>query len=616
MAKLEVLGPRRLLPEALRFLQGQGVVALREPPSAGAPGLRSVPVSPGDSALGEALRAALARLAPLRARLPPPAGRAQALPDPGTPAFQAALDELEAQLRELEERRAALLAERQSVRRLARLLRALVPLSAETPTPPRARAFGLALRRERGDALALLASEVARLTAGGGLVRATDAGEGELAVLLIVPSSRAREVRALLFEQGVEELQLPGALDALAPARALVALAERERALPGAIAAAERARDELLARLAPSVAAAERAARAALARLEAAACCGETGHAFVVWGWAPRAQVAPLSAAAAAAFAGAVSVSEFPLAPGEEREVPVVLSNPRWLAPFELLLALVPLPRYGSVDPTAWMALFYPLFFGLMLGDLGFGALAMGLALAARWRGWGGPLGRRAAVVVLACGAWAALFGLLFGEAFGALGEALGLHPLLLDRRTALLALLGLALAFGLGHLAVGLALGAWQALRDRHRREALARAARLLLLGAAAVAAAAALGLLPRRLAAPAAGCAALCAAAAAAAEGPMALLEAVLSLGNVLSYARLMALGVASAMLAEVANGMPAALPGAGGVALALALHAVNFTMGAISPAIAALRLQLVEFLDKFYCEGGRPYRPLALG
>jgi V/A-type H+-transporting ATPase subunit I len=615
MAKLEVLGPRRLLPDALRFLQEAGVLALREPPAAVAPGLRAVPVSPGDAARGEALRAALARLEALRARLPPPAGRAPALPEPGTAAFLAALERAEAELRALEERRAALLAERQSARRLARLLRALVPLSAETPTPPRARAFGLALRRERGDALSLLADEVARLTGGGGVVRAIDAGEGELAVLLIVPSSRAREVRSLLFEQGVEELQLPGQLEALAPAHALAALAERERDLPAEIARVEQARDELMARLSPAVAAAGRSARAALARLEATAACGETGHAFVVWGWAPRAQVPALGAAAASAFAGRMSISEFPLAPGEEGEVPVMLTNPPWLAPFQLLLAFVPLPRYGSLDPTAWLALFYPLFFGLMLGDLGFGAAAVGLALLARARGWGGRLGRDVAAIALACGAWAAVFGLLFGEAFGSLGERVGLHPLLFDRRSALLGLLAVALAFGLGHLAVGLALGIRQALRDGRRREALGRASRLAFLAAAALASAAALGALPRALAWPATSAALACAALAVVAEGPMALLEAVLSLGNVLSYARLMALGVASVMLAEVANGMPAALPGPAGIGLALGLHAINFTIGAVSPAIAALRLQVVEFLEKFYCEGGRPFRPLAL-
>jgi V/A-type H+-transporting ATPase subunit I len=74
-------------------------------------------------------------------------------------------------------------------------------------------------------------------------------------------------------------------------------------------------------------------------------------------------------------------------------------------------------------------------------------------------------------------------------------------------------------------------------------------------------------------------------------------------------------MALGAASVMLAEAANGLAHALPGAFGVALAVLLHGVNFTLGLLSPAIAALRLQYVEFFEKFYREGGHPFRPFAL-
>jgi V/A-type H+-transporting ATPase subunit I len=86
--------------------------------------------------------------------------------------------------------------------------------------------------------------------------------------------------------------------------------------------------------------------------------------------------------------------------------------------------------------------------------------------------------------------------------------------------------------------------------------------------------------------------------------------------TLGNVLSYARLMALGLASVMLADVANQIAGlfatALVGLGVAAL---LHGVNFVMGCFSPVIQALRLHYVEFFGKFYQDGGRPYEPFAL-
>jgi V/A-type H+-transporting ATPase subunit I len=294
----------------------------------------------------------------------------------------------------------------------------------------------------------------------------------------------------------------------------------------------------------------------------------------------------------------------------------VVLRNRAAIRPFENLLALVPLPRYGSIDPTPWLAFFFPLFFGIVLGDVVFGVLGLAVALLVRWRGWGGRTGRELAVVALACSASAVVFGLLFGEALGELGEVVGLHPIVLHRRKAFMGFLELALAVGGVHVGAGMALGVASALRHGHRREALARGAKLLLLGAVAAAALALSGSAPRAWVRPALFSGLAFLAVAVIAEGPLAALDLVLGLGNVLSYARLMALGLASVMLAEVANLLARSVePAAAGIALAVFLHAINFTLGLVSPTIAALRLHYVEFFEKFYDEGGRPFRPFAL-
>jgi V/A-type H+-transporting ATPase subunit I len=121
--------------------------------------------------------------------------------------------------------------------------------------------------------------------------------------------------------------------------------------------------------------------------------------------------------------------------------------------------------------------------------------------------------------------------------------------------------------------------------------------------------------GALPHAAIRPALAGALASLAAAVVAGGPMAVLELVLGLGNILSYARLMALGLASVMLAEVANLVAVELePRVAGLAVAVLLHAVNFTLGLISPTVAALRLHYVEFFEKFYDEGGALYRPFA--
>jgi V/A-type H+-transporting ATPase subunit I len=414
----------------------------------------------------------------------------------------------------------------------------------------------------------------------------------------------------------VDEVRLPSEYAGKRLVDVLLLLAARERTLPEEIARADEAFAAFAEGAAASLAVARVAVGAAIDRRRAAGSCGQTRFAFVVAGYMPEERVEALRAAAAQALGDRVAVLSRAPTRAEWDEVPVVLRNRPSIRAFERLLALVPLPRYGSVDPTPWLAGFFPLFFGLVLGDVAFGVLGISAALLVRWRGWGGAPGRDFATVALWCSLSAVLFGVLFGEALGELGAHVGLHPLVLDRRHAVLTFFGAAVAIGGIHVAAGMVLGVATALRWGRAREAAGRAAKLLLLVSAAVVAGATAGVLPRATLVPAVGAGGAFLLVAVLAEGPLAALELVLALGNVLSYARLMALGLASVMLAEVANLLAGTIePAVAGIALGVLLHAVNFTLGLVSPTIAALRLHYVEFFDKFYDEGGAPYRPFAL-
>jgi V/A-type H+-transporting ATPase subunit I len=98
--------------------------------------------------------------------------------------------------------------------------------------------------------------------------------------------------------------------------------------------------------------------------------------------------------------------------------------------------------------------------------------------------------------------------------------------------------------------------------------------------------------------------------------ATGMMALigvLEIVSLVSNVLSYARLMALGLASVALADVANMLGRMAPNVAlGILIAALLHTLNIGIGMFSPTLHSLRLNYVEFLPKFYEPEGRMYRP----
>jgi V/A-type H+-transporting ATPase subunit I len=514
----------------------------------------------------------------------------------------------------LEGRREALARERDATARFMELIEALAPLGHAVEAIHEPELHGLVLRTDAA-ALALLEAEVRRLSGGVCEVKSRPTDDRNTGVLVVVPRSAGRALSSLLFERGVDEVRLPPAYAGRSLLEVLFLLARRARRLPAELAEAEAAFASFAAKARGALAEARSRAAAALARRRAAAGCGETRFAFVVAGYMPAADVPALRAAAAGALGPRVTVlSSAPDRP-EWPDVPVVLRNRPALRPFERLLALVPLPRYGSVDPTPWLAIFFPLFFGVVLGDVAFGALGVAASLVARARRWGGAAGRDLATVALWCSLSAAAFGILFGEALGELGAHTGLHPLLLDRRRGFMDFLALALGVGGVHVAVGMALGVATAAKGGHAREATARGAKLLLLATSAALAGTAAGVLPRAALLPLLAALASLLAIAVAAEGPLAALDLVLGLGNVLSYSRLMALGLASAMLAEVANGVAGSLaPRAAGLALAVLLHAVNFSLGLVSPTIAALRLHYVEFFEKFYEPGGAPFRPFA--
>ena len=613
MVRVEVIGPQERLPAALAFLQAHAVLELRTPAEAGVT-LRP-PAGPDvqeEARLAEALRAIEA----LRLRLPPgPDGPPRPLPAPGTEPFAARLAALDEELGVLEARRSAIAQEREATEAFAQLVVALAPLGHALDPALEPELHGLLLHDD-GQALALLRGEVRRITAGVGEVKARPLDGKTTGVLVVVPRAHGRALAELLRERGVTELPLPSHYTGKRLVDVLLMLAARERALPGELAAATAAIAAFAAGVRVPLEASRRAAEWEQERRGAMARCGATRFAFVVCGYMPAERVPGFRVAAAAELGDRVAIFARPIDRSEWGDVPVVLRSRPWVRPFELLLTLVPLPRYGSIDPLPWLAVFFPLFFGLVLGDLAFGVLGVALSLLARRRGWGGPIGRDLAGVALACSVSAAVFGLLYGEALGALGSQAGLRPLLLDRRTSFMSFLALALGLGGLHLVVGMALGVLTAARSGRLCQAVGHAAKLVLVAAAAAAACALLGLLPRGALTPVLVVGAVFAGVALLAEGPLIALDLVLALGNVLSYARLMALGLASVMLAEVANLVAGRLdPAAAGVALGVLLHAVNFTLGLIGPTIAALRLHYVEFFDKFYVEGGFPFRPFGL-
>jgi V/A-type H+-transporting ATPase subunit I len=384
--------------------------------------------------------------------------------------------------------------------------------------------------------------------------------------------------------------------------------------LDGELAKGADRRRALLEAEGPELARARGAAQDRLLELTAHSQAALTPRSFVVEGWVPAAARERLSRELAARCGGDIALEEVGREEWQGEEAPVVLTNPRLFRPFETLTRMLPLPRYGSIDPTPFMAVFFPMFFGLIMGDAGYGLVLALLAGLLHARSKPGTPRRAVAEILGPCAAFAIAFGVGFGELFGDLGRRwFGLAPLVLDREKALLPFLGLAVAIGFVHVVLGLLLGVLNA-RKRHPRQAVGRGAALAMVLFVAVALLAGLRVLPRSFFTPAVIALLLAFPILVVAEGIIAPIEFLSTLSSVLSYARIMALGTASVMMAVVANRLAGSFGGAVvGVLFGLLFHLVNFALGVFAPAIHGLRLHYVEFFGKFYSPGGQQYHPL---
>src|SRR5690606_34832034 len=108
---------------------------------------------------------------------------------------------------------------------------------------------------------------------------------------------------------------------------------------------------------------------------------GETDMTFVLTGWIPKKALRRLAGETERIVGGAVFIEQLPLNPALEQRAPVVMENPLPVRPFESLVRLLDLPRYNHIDPSALMAFFMPTFFGMMLGDVGYGLILLTLCL-------------------------------------------------------------------------------------------------------------------------------------------------------------------------------------------------------------------------------------------
>ena len=614
MSKVRVLGPRERLPDVVRALQDLSLLHLSPPSVMPGEPLDRAQLAKREERERRYLQRVLADIEAALADLPPPGSvKAARAPDSSGLVRWARLawrvrreaERLRLQVIALDEERALILKYQQFFSAFRTLL------EAETRWP-NATAYHVLVRGADAGAIPRLRAGLVAAIGAEFEIYTQPLPSGEIALLIIVAAPEAARVERLLAQAQVQEIPVPAAYGGGALSQAIPAMLTRLGELPAATERARRRQQELAREHGAELVQARRVVHDRLRELEAVPLTGVTPRAFILEGWVPTRSREALAQRLAAAFGDAVVVSEISIEEWASESAPVVLSNPRLLRPFEALVRVFPLPRYGTIDPTPFVAVFFPAFFGLMVGDIGYGLVLAALGLVMHRASRAGTLLRTMSEIIGPCALFTILAGVLFGEFFGDLGSRLGLAPLAFDRHEAMMPFLLLAVSLGAIHILLGLGLGVASTIR-RHPRQALGRGVSAVMIVLVILALLAAVNVLPRGFFTPAAIGLLVAFPVLIFLEGIVAPIELLSTLGNILSYARIMALGVASVMLAVVANRMAGAIGSvAVGMLFALLFHLVNFAIALFSPTVHALRLHYVEFFGKFYSPGGIRYQP----
>ncbi|OPZ94433.1 MAG: V-type ATP synthase subunit I [Firmicutes bacterium ADurb.Bin419] len=317
-------------------------------------------------------------------------------------------------------------------------------------------------------------------------------------------------------------------------------------------------------------------------------------------------------------------------APEKDEEFPILLRNPKLVQPFEAVTEMYSLPSSRDVDPNTLMAPFYFVFFGMMVSDAGYGlvmAIITGIILL-KYK-LEGTLAKMIKLLFF-CGistvAWGALFGGWFGNILSLLsGDKLTIKPLWFDPLQDPMKLLIWSMVFGGVHLFTGMGIKAYMLIKDGKIFDAIFDIGSwyIVLIGIVMLFPGGTIAQIGKYMAIVGVIMLVLT-------QGRdkknivMRLLSGVLSLYNVtgylsdvLSYSRLLALGLGTGVIASVINtlGTLFGLNIFGIIVLVIVFiggHTFNIAINALGAYVHTSRLQYVEFFGKFYEGGGKRFSP----
>lgn len=460
-------------------------------------------------------------------------------------------------------------------------------------------------------------------------------------------------MKSALSLAGMAAIALPPRYRELDVAKAVHTMEERAQQLPKRVAALDEQLGKLAAQHGAKLAALEVIARNHHERLERLGDLATGRYAFALRGWVPSDEVRKVTEGLRKQFSDDLIVDHRPADEHHDHSVPVKLENPGWMRPFQGLLALFAPPKYGNFDPTWTLATFFPLFFGIVVGDIAYGLIFLAVGIWLRRRGKNGnllnlgPLGiiiparnlPGIGSVINWAAAWTIIWGVVYGEFWGNFlerwpykqpvfypGEK-GIFEILLFRVEVFTPLLLLTLGFGTLQVLLGWGIRAYYGYKHHDRKhmwEGIGMFAGLV--GVVIFATAYLNDAINTGVLAASGALLGIFLLGVVLSGVPLMLVELISNSGNILSYLRLFAVGLSAALVANLGTDVGFALneaiavPVLGealGVLVAVTINLFAVILTLVGHTLQPLRLQYVEFFTKFgfYEESGRRYQPFRL-
>jgi len=375
----------------------------------------------------------------------------------------------------------------------------------------------------------------------------------------------------------------------------------------------------------------------------------ETENVFVVSGYIPKDEIAKTLKKIQEQCDVAIETMNI----SEEEEVPILLKNPAFSQPLEGTVKAYSLPGKGEIDPTTIMAVFYYILFGIMLADAAYGAImVIGCTFALlKYKNMENSL-KNSLKMFLYCGISTIFWGVMFGSYFGDMvdvvsetffGHKISIPPVWFFPVNEPMKMLVFSMLFGIIHIYTGLAVKLYQCLKQKDYKSILydvilwyivLTASLVLLLSMDVFTKTFGLSFQLSKKAGNIAlvimliSSVGIILTAGRESRNPIKrFLKGLYGyygitgyLSDVLSYSRLLALGLASGVICTVIN-MMASMVGGGFVGVIAFIvifilgHAINIGINALGAYVHTNRLQYVEFFGKFYSGGGREFSPFSM-